>query len=300
MRFCTCLLLSILITGALARAAEKEYEIRIHRPDKAGMKFDVAITSALKREVTTVADGRATRDPEEVFAIELKAVAEIVEVDDKGRDLKVTYVVEKCVKAAGEKDEEVLPKGKVFTASIGPDGKQTVYTAADGKLTDEQTQALDLVADLPPPNAALADELYGPKGPQKIGATWSVNPEAMAEDLKRHEYQAKPDAISGTVKLNGLEKANGVQCLNITGDMKVARAKMKSSNEEKPAVAIRNASIDSTFSWLLPVDPSVNHVVAYGTVVSTFSMGAGGPEAGDFKRELKTTRMYEIRAVPLP
>lgn len=295
MRICTCFLLSILFTGALARAAEKEYDIRIHRPDKKGMKFDVAITSALKREVSEIADGRATHDPEEVFAIELKAVAEIVEVDDMGRDLKVTYVVEKCVKAAGENDEEVLPKGKVFTASIGPDGKQTVYTAADGKLTEEQTQALDLVADLPPPNAALADELYGPKGPQKIGASWSVSPEAMAEDLKRHEYQVKPDAISGTVKLNGLEKANGVQCLNITGDMKVARAKMKTNGDEK-AVPIRNATIDSTFSWLLPVDPSQNHVVAYGTVVSTFTFGGDG----DSKRELKTTRMYEIRAVPLP
>src|SRR5437868_8859425 len=150
MRFYT-IALSILFCS-VALAADKEYEIKIHRPDKAGMKFDVAITSALKRETTTTIEGRATRDPEEVFAVELKATAEIVEVDEKGRDLKVTYVIEKCVKAAGEKDEEVLPKGKVFTASIGPDGKQTVYTAADGKLTDEQTQALDLVADLPPPN----------------------------------------------------------------------------------------------------------------------------------------------------
>ena len=82
--------------------------------------------------------------------------------------------------------------------------------------------------------------------------------------------------------------------------MKVARAKMRSSDDEK-AVAIRNATIESTFSWLLPVDPSLNHVVAYGTVVSTFNMGGGGPDGGgDFKRELKTTRMYEIRAVPLP
>lgn len=299
MRLCICLVLSILLTAGLARAAEKEYEIRIHRPDKAGMKFDVAITSALKREITTTIDGRATRDPEEVFAIELKAVAEIIEVDEKGRDLKVTYVLEKCVKAAGEKDEEILPKGKVITAAIGPDGKQTVYTMADGKLTDEQKEALDLVADLPPPNAALADDLYGPKDPQKIGASWSVNASAMAEDLKRHDYQAKPDAIGGTVKLNGLEKANGIQCLNITGEMKVARAKMKSSNEGN-AVSIRNATIESTFSWLLPVDPSLNHVVAYGTVVSTYSMGAPGPNGGDFKRELKTTRMYEIRAVPLP
>jgi hypothetical protein len=298
MRLCLTFL-SICVVAGIARAAEKEYEIKIHRPDKAGMKFDVAITSALKREITTTVDGRATRDPEEVFAIELKAVAEIIEVDEKGRDLKVTYVIEKCVKAAGEKDEEILPRGKVITAAIGPDGKNTVYTAADGKLTDEQKEALDLVADLPPPNAALADDLYGPKGPQKIGDSWSINSSGMAEDLKRHDYQVKPDSVSGTIKLNGLEKANGVQCLNITGDMKVAKAKMKSSNEGN-AAAIRNATLESTFSWLLPVDANLNHVVAYGTVVSTFSMGAPGANGGDFRRELKTTRMYEIRAIPLP
>jgi hypothetical protein len=299
MRFCICLVLPILLSAGVVHAAEKEYQIRIHRPDKAGMKFDVAITSALKREITTTVEGRATRDPEEVFAIELKAVAEIIEVDDQGRDLKVTYVVEKCVKAAGEKDEEILPKGKVITAAIGPDGKNTIYTAADGKLSDEQKEALDLVADLPPPNAALADDLYGPKGPQKIGASWPVNSRAMAEDLKRHDYQVKPDAVGGTIKLNGLEKANGIQCLNITGDMKVAKAKMKSSNEGN-AAAIRNATLESSFSWLLPVDPSLNHVVAYGTVISTFSIGAPGANGGDLRRELKTTRMYEIRAIPLP
>lgn len=291
--------LSILIAAGLTRAAEKEYEIRIHRPDKAGMKFDVSITSALKREVATTAEGRTTREAEEVFAVELKAVAEIIEVDEKGRDLKVTYVIEKCIKSSGDKDEEILAKGKVITAAIGPDGKQTVYTAADGKLSDEQRAALDLVADLPPPNAALADDLYGPKGAQKIGASWSVKSSAMAEDLKRHDYQAKPDAISGTVKLNGLEKANGIQCLNITGEMKVARARMKPGNDER-ALPIRNASIDSNFSWLLPVDPSLNHVVAYGTVVSTYSLGGAGADAGDGRSEVKTTRMYEIRAIPLP
>src|SRR3954447_14265075 len=98
MRLCACFVLSILLTAGLASAAEKEYEIRIHRPDKAGMKFDVAITSALKREVDTA---------EEVIAVELKAVAEVIEVDEKGRDLKITYVIEKCVKAAGDKDEEI-------------------------------------------------------------------------------------------------------------------------------------------------------------------------------------------------
>ena len=299
MRLCTYLVLSV-FTCSLALAAEKEYEVKIHRPDKAGMKFDVAITSALKREITTTIDGRATREPEEVFAVELKATAEIVEVDEKGRDLKVTYVIEKCVKSAGEKDEELLPKGTVITAAIGQNAKDTDYSTADGKkLTEEQKEAIDLVADLPPPNAALADELYGPKTAQKIGASWSVNSSAMAEDLKRNEFIAKPDAISGTVKLNGLEKANGVQCLNITGDMKVAKAKMKPSGDEKSS-PIRNASIESTFSWLLPVDPSSNHVVAYGTVISTYTMGGAAGNGGDFKRELKTTRMYEIRAIPLP
>jgi hypothetical protein len=250
--------------------------------------------------MTTTIDGRATRDPEEVFAIELKATAEIVEVDDKGRDLKVTYVIEKCVKSAGEKDEEILPKGTVVTAAIAQSHKDTAYSIADGKkLTEEQKEALDLVADLPPPNAALADDLYGPKEPQKIGDSWPVNASAMAEDLKRNDFQAKPDAISGTVKLNGLEKANGVQCLNITGEMKVARAKMKASGDEKSS-PIRNATIESSFSWLLPVDPSLNHVVACGTVVSTYTLGGAVPDGGDFRRELKTTRMYEIRAIPLP
>src|SRR5438045_6803322 len=95
--------LPILALATLASSNEPDYEIRIHRPDKAGMKFDVAITSALKREMTTSINGRETPAQEEVIAVELKAVAEIVEVDDAGRDLKVTYVVEKCVKSSGEK-----------------------------------------------------------------------------------------------------------------------------------------------------------------------------------------------------
>src|SRR4051812_3494482 len=182
MRFRTSLVF-LLLLASVALAAEKEYEIKIHRPDKARMKFDVAITSALKREGSTTTDGRTTRDAEEVFAVELKATAEIIEVDEKGRDLKVTYVIEKCVKSAGEKDEELLPKGTVITAAVAENRKDTAYSMADGKqLTEEQKEAIDLVADLPPPNAALADDLYGPKEPQKIGASWSVNAGAMVED----------------------------------------------------------------------------------------------------------------------
>ena len=70
----------------------------------------------------------AVTSPDEVIAVELKATAEIVEVDKEGRDLKVTYVVEKCVKSSGDKDEEILPKGKIFTAAVGP-GPQIQTTA---------------------------------------------------------------------------------------------------------------------------------------------------------------------------
>ena len=157
------------------------------------------------------------------------------------------------------------------------------------------------MADLPPPSAALPDELYGPKGRQKIGASWEINSNAMAEDLKRNDYQVKPDAITGSVKIEGMEKANNVQCLNITGDMKVARAKVKLENDPdaNAAITMKNASIDSSFSWLLPVDPALNHVVAFGTVTSNYTMGGQTPDAGEIKRELKTTRMYEIRAIPI-
>src|SRR5213075_1343574 len=123
-----CFVLPILLLANLAIAADPDYEIRIHRPDKAGMKFDVAITSALKREITTSFNGKETPAQEDVVAVELKATAEIVEADSAGRDLKVTYFVEKCVKSTGDKDEEILPKGKIFTAAIGPDKKKTIYT----------------------------------------------------------------------------------------------------------------------------------------------------------------------------
>src|SRR4051812_6118991 len=125
-------LLPLFILTTFAFAADPDYAIKIHRPDKAGMKFDVAITSALKREITTSIAGRESPAQEDVLAVELKATAEIIEVDAAGRDLKVTYVVEKCVKAVGDKDEEILPKGKVFTAAIGPDKKKTVFTTPGG------------------------------------------------------------------------------------------------------------------------------------------------------------------------
>jgi hypothetical protein len=297
---CLIPLLSMIVLCGWARADEKEYEVRIHRPDRAGMKFDVSITSAIKREMITTMEGRPTREPESVMAMELKAVAEIVEVDEQGRDLKVTYLIERCVKVEEDKEEEILPKGALLTTTLGPDGKRTVYTVKEGKLTDAQTEALDLVADLPAKEAALADDLYGVKGRQKIGATWEVSSAAMAEDLKRNDYQAKPDAITGSVKLEGLEKANGIQCLHLKGEMKVNRAKFKAPDEANARMAIRNVTIESNFSWLLPVDVSLNHVAANGTVTSTYVMAGQAAGGVEWKRDLKTTRMYEVRAIPLP
>src|ERR1041384_2282985 len=129
--------LPLLALPAIARSADPDYEIRSHPPDKAGMKFDVAITSALKREMTTSVNGRETPAQEDVIAVELKATAEIVKVDAEGRDLEVTYVAATCVKSAGDKDEDILPKGKIFTAAIGADKKKTVFSTPDGKISDD-------------------------------------------------------------------------------------------------------------------------------------------------------------------
>jgi hypothetical protein len=282
--------------AALCGADDKEYEIKIHRPDRAGMKFDVAITVAMKREMTRMANGQALREPEHVSAVELKGIAEIVEVDDKGRDLKVNYIIDKCIKVEGDKEEELLPKGAVLTSSLGADRKTTVYTVPGRKLTEAQIDALDLVADLQPPDAALADALYGPKGKQKIGASWDVSSAAMAEDLKRNDYQVKPESITGSMKINALEKSNGIDCLNISGEMKVSKAKMKPSDD----VPVRNVTMESTFTWLLPVDPSLNHVMVHGTVVSTYSMAGPGRDGAEIRGEIRTTRMYQVNAIPLP
>ena len=295
-------LIRIFLVAALAivcvAAGEEGYVIRMSRPDKAGMKFEVSIASAMRQEVMEKDADETKTLSESVVAVTFEGMAEIMEVDEKGNDLQIKYTVKKCAKSAGEKEETVLKEGQVFVASLK--GDKTIYALTGGKLSPEQEDALGYVAYLSPSDAANTDDIYGTNQKQKVGAEWGINPAVSAKDFKRHNYLINPEDIKGTVKLVGIEKTAGVDCLSIKAEMKIEKGLMEPPKEWAlpKGMVVSNVSIENGFTGLIPIDLELGHVFSVGTHNRTLTLTGTGRRS-DVKREIKTARIYEIRAIPV-
>src|SRR5688500_17574007 len=99
-------LLFLFPTLALAAAAALAYPLKIFRPDAAGMKFKVTIVVGSRHQVTRTVRNQAAPVDEQIQATHLDATAEILEVDDKGHDLKIKYTVERFARVLEDGDIE--------------------------------------------------------------------------------------------------------------------------------------------------------------------------------------------------
>lgn len=282
-------LAGLMILSAQTLGAPREYDVKFARPDHAGDKFNVTIASGGRRQII-----RAGEDPtEDVEAVQFEAKATILDVNAKGDDLKIEYTVSRFFKMGGDKQEkELMPRGSKFVAQW-KDGK-TVYTQQGKPLAEPLSNDLDSVASLPDPAGAKTDDLYGTDNKQHPGSTWSVNGEKLAQDWKRHHYEFSKDSVKGTVKLEGIEKADGVDCLLVTAQVKVEDPRFNPPDDWNEK-GVKAGPIELSLTGMLPIDPSSGQVNMSGT--SKYSL--------IFQRdnlppvEVRTTRIWELKAIPV-
>ena len=284
LRLPSCLLLLCVCAGAAAqdKPDDKAYEVKFARPVKVGMKYAMTTDGALVRE-TTIKRGAVTqKQPEDGYGIHLEGTVEVLALDDIGEEAKVSVVVDKCTRTTSEGETELVAKGKVLVAE--GKGKDTKFSLQDGgELTKDATDALDLVLSLDTNDKLTDDDLLGTKDRKKVGDSWPVTSENIAKDSERVGVVVKPEDVAGSFRIDGVEKKDDVECLKLSGNLKVKNLVTKADENEDDGLpegfVVEGGSMEAKYAGLFPVDTSVGSLAESASmtfVTHVKGKGAGG------------------------
>ena len=274
------------------------YAIKIARPVPVGTKYELKADGAMLRQVTLHVAGRAQKQPDDGFGVRLEGTVEVLALDDVGEEAKVACTVDKCTRITSEGETELVPKGKVIVAE--GKGKDTKFHFKDnGKEVSKQAaDALELVISLDTGDTVSDDEMFGTKDKQKVGGEWPVAGEAVAKDAGRVGVIVQPADVEGSFKLEGVEKSGDVDCLKLSGSLKMKKLLRKDDEDDglPEGFTVTGGSMEARYGGLFPVDP------ALGSLSESISMtfltnvkGKGGPGNPEVTIESRVQRAGEIR-----
>jgi hypothetical protein len=238
----------LVAAACLARvSAATDYPIQLSRPKTVGLKCQV--TSQLtERQERTLTVGTRTQKKSQTNSVELVATAEVLEVETRGRATRASYRIEKCRRSSNGEETEMIPKDSVVIAAAGD--RTTVFTYDDGRALPEETAtALGALISMYT-GGADDDEIFGTPSRRKAGDSWPINAGAFKRNLEYMQPELKLDSISGTARLKQAKTIDGVECLEIAGELR-----MRPVPKEPPSgVKISPSEVTGHFSGFFPVD----------------------------------------------
>ena len=284
--------------GAAGATKDAEYDIKIARKIDVGTKYALTADGALMRQVTLTAGGKTQRQPDEGYGVHLEGTVEVLALDEVGEEAKVACTVDKCSRITSDGEKELVPKGKVIIAE--GKGKDTHFSLKDGaELPKEASDALDLAISLDTGDEYNDDELFGTKEKQKVGGSWPVNREHVAKDAGRVGVIVKPGDVEGSFKLDGVEKAGDVECLRLSGVLKMKKLERKDDEDDglPEGFTVESGSMEAKYGGLFPVDPSVGPLAesASMTFVTKVKGKGGADKNEELTVESKVQRAGEIK-----
>lgn len=298
-----CLVLLCACAGAAAaqeKPEAKAYDIKFARPTKVGTKYVMTADGALVREVTIKRGGATQKQPDDGFGVRLEGTVEVLALDEIGEEAKVSVTIDKCNRITSEGEAELIPKGKVLLAE--GKGKDTKFSLQEGgELTKDATDALELVISLDTNDKLTDDDLLGTKEKKKVGESWPVTPENIAKDSERVGVIVKPEDVEGSFRLDGLERKDGVECLKVSGNLKVKNLSTKADDNEDDGLpegfVVTGGSMEAKYTGLFPVDPSIGSLAesASMTFVSHVEGKGGGGDDDVVKVESRVQRAVDMK-----
>ena len=295
-------ILAFLLLAFQATAAaqeDKAYEIKLHRPLKVGTKYSMTADGALVRQVTLKRGPVTQKQPDDGFGVHLEGTIEVLALDEIGEESKVSCTVDKCTRITSEGETELVPRGKVLIAE--GKGKDTKFSLQDGaELSKEASDALDLVISLDTNDKLTDDDLLGTKEKKKPGESWPVSADNLAKDSERVNVIVKPQDVEGSFRLDGIEKVGEVECLKLSGNLKVKHLVTKPDENEDGGLpegfAVEDGSMEAKYSGLFPVDAAVGSLAESASMTYvTHIKGKGGGDADVVTVESRVQRAVEMK-----
>lgn len=287
-RFPCLALVTCLALSGLARAADG-YAIKLVRPAKVGQRYEVQVTGTLGETTITALKGQAAPQDRNL-KVELTATAQVLETDDRGREVRIAYTVRKCERNLDGQTSEVIAPGTVIT--VLNEGGRKQFLLKEGTLAAEARSSLDLVLHVHTGDTD-DDDLFGTRARQPVGGSWAVDREAAAKILGPMFPGIQASNVVGSASFSGLQQTNGVECLTVTGQLKVDGIKLPTP----PDMDLSRAKSEMRFMALLPADGSRGRLAERSEIdLSLNFTGRPGSERADttlaHKREIRVERRF--------
>lgn len=235
----------------LPACSPKVYNINLSRPSQVGWKFSLTSIIAEQSQSHTLitfpgADKPQSDDRDEEFNGHLEGEGEVLAVFPNGGIQKLALTVQSLTATRGGKPVANLP---TFGAKIiaGHQGDKIAISVDGQPASPAVTDVLNELILLDDDSATIQD-LFGPKQPIKVGATWSVDPAAMENALKSG-LGGKSNGATGVMKFASLQGSDGTESATITGDFAIVEYKPGLPSTMK----LDAAGIHGTLTWTVPV-----------------------------------------------
>jgi hypothetical protein len=281
------------------RAEEQSYDVVLTRPAVVGERFSISGEGAMIRETAMIVDGTRKEQAPAGAGIKLTGTAEVLAVTPKGKVTKLSVTVDRCTRVSGPEEAELLPKESVVFAEA--DGKDTKFSRKDGELPPDASELLDLLFQLSADDSrGTDDELFGTRGKRAVGDTWPVNAKRATKDFAAEDITVAESDVSGTVKLDGVDREGGVERLRLSGLMKVANMNPAKVDWLPDGFKMEAGSMDFKFTVALPAEPkrdgttdetmSARHAMTYSGQV---------PGGQAVRTEVTMQRAAQMKRTPL-
>jgi len=237
----------------------KRYRIQLLRPEKVGQTSRVVVSGSQKLVTTTTP---ATEPPKcEKFAFEVKGIRRVLGTDRQGRTTKVAFTVDNCVKIEGQNKTEVVAQGTVVIASMAGGGKLDIRCKDPNvTLSDSGSGIVGKFIGMHMPTELDSEKVFGTDKPRRVGESWPIDRELVAKsfrDQNGKEGKLKKEDVTGQMKLAGVTKVDGIECLDLRAEMRFSGFLSMAEHW----MTAEKSEISFTIASMLPVDPSVPELV---------------------------------------
>ena len=229
-----------------------DYEIKLHRPGKAGEHYRLTSVGHDTKTATTTPEGGAPRVSRQELGVELEGTVTILEVAADG-----VHKAEIRVRRASSEDNgkrgELLPAGSVVLEQRS--GVSQIFDVDGSAALSDMAEALSLV--LSETSLENDDELFGSSRRRKVGERWSVNPAGVAALFSRpkggRSMAITARDVTGTVRLERVAPCGAATCMTVEASGTVS---LPAASLSPQSMQVEASSIDYTFTGLFPLDPA--------------------------------------------
>jgi hypothetical protein len=192
----------------------EDYEIRLHRPRKAGQTYRLNVSGSDHSQMSMDINSKPEKRDTEDMTIDFESIVTILEVGKKGNPVKESHRIVRCNRAENGARIALVPTGSILVASKVNEKYQ--FTLEGKEPSPEAKEAFEMAISLDDSDST-EDDAFGTKARKKIGDSWPINAEVAAAELSSSELGFKKENFSGNVTLAGIGIKDTIPCLMISG-----------------------------------------------------------------------------------